>query len=145
MSKDKAIAPDPLSLYLKNIGNIPLLSAQEEQVLAKTMSNGDASARKKMIESNLRLVVYVAKRYQNRGLDLDDLISAGNIELITTVEKFKVNMKCKFSTYAFYWILQAVTREIENCADIIRIPNNIRTDLHKLNKVIKEHGSKKEQ
>ena len=113
---------DPVRMYLKEIGRIPLLSAEEELELAKRMAQGDQTAREKMAESNLRLVVSIAKRYVGRGMQLLDLIQEGNVGLIKAVEKFDYSKGYKFSTYATWWIRQAITRAIADQARTIRIP-----------------------
>jgi RNA polymerase nonessential primary-like sigma factor len=113
---------DPTTLYLKEIGFSPLLTSEEESTLARKLKKGDKLARKKVIESNLRLVVNIARRYLNRGLDLADLIEEGNIGLMHAVEKFDPELGFRFSTYATWWIRQAVERAIMNQARTIRLP-----------------------
>ena len=113
---------DPVRMYLKEIGKVPLLSADEEVELAKRMENGDIEAKKKLAEANLRLVVSIAKRYVGRGMLFLDLIQEGNLGLIKTVEKFDYKKGYKFSTYATWWIRQAITRAIADQARTIRIP-----------------------
>ncbi len=113
---------DPVRMYLKEIGRIPLLTAEEEQLLAKRMSAGDSSARERLAEANLRLVVSIAKKYAGRGMQLLDLIQEGNLGLIKAVEKFDYQKGYKFSTYATWWIRQAITRSIADQARTIRIP-----------------------
>ncbi len=117
---------DPVRLYLKEIGQIPLLTAEEEVVLAKMLQSGTPvqqdAARKKLSESNLRLVVSIAKRYAGRGMQLLDLIQEGNLGLMKAVEKFDYTKQFKFSTYATWWIRQAITRSIADQARTIRIP-----------------------
>ena len=113
---------DPVRMYLKEIGKVPLLSANEEVELAKRMENGDIEAKKKLAEANLRLVVSIAKRYVGRGMLFLDLIQEGNLGLIKAVEKFDYKKGYKFSTYATWWIRQAITRAIADQARTIRIP-----------------------
>ena len=113
---------DPIRMYLKEIGKIPLLSTEEEIELAKRMEKGDEEARKKLAEANLRLVVSIAKRYAGRGMQFLDLIQEGNLGLIKAVEKFDYRKGYKFSTYATWWIRQAITRAIADQARTIRIP-----------------------
>ena len=113
---------DPVRMYLKEIGKVPLLSADEEVELAKRMENGDIEAKKKLTEANLRLVVSIAKRYVGRGMLFLDLIQEGNLGLIKAVEKFDYKKGYKFSTYATWWIRQAITRAIADQARTIRIP-----------------------
>ena len=113
---------DPVRMYLKEIGKIKLLTPEEELALAKRMSEGDAEARKRMSEANLRLVVSIAKRYVGRGMQLLDLIQEGNLGLMKAVEKFDYTKGYKFSTYATWWIRQSITRAIADQARTIRIP-----------------------
>jgi RNA polymerase primary sigma factor len=113
---------DPVRMYLKEIGNISLLSVEDEISLAKKMSEGDEEAKKKLIESNLRLVVSIAKKYVGRGLSFLDLIQEGNIGLMKAVDKFDYQKGYKFSTYATWWIRQAITRGIADFAKTIRVP-----------------------
>ena len=113
---------DPVRMYLKEIGKVPLLSADEEVERAKRMENGDIEAKKKLAEANLRLVVSIAKRYVGRGMLFLDLIQEGNLGLIKAVEKFDYKKGYKFSTYATWWIRQAITRAIADQARTIRIP-----------------------
>ena len=113
---------DPVRMYLKEIGKVPLLSAEEEIELAKRMENGDEDAKKRLAEANLRLVVSIAKRYVGRGMLFLDLIQEGNLGLIKAVEKFDYRKGYKFSTYATWWIRQAITRAIADQARTIRIP-----------------------
>ncbi|MGD0284074.1 MAG: sigma-70 family RNA polymerase sigma factor, partial [Candidatus Saccharimonadales bacterium] len=116
------IADDSVRLFLREIGQIPLLSAEEELALAKQVVAGDKDAKDKMAVANLRLVVSIAKRYVGRGLDLLDLIQEGNTGLLRAVEKFDPDKGFKFSTYATWWIRQAITRAIADQARTIRIP-----------------------
>ena len=113
---------DPVRMYLKEIGKVPLLSADEEIELAKRMEVGDEDAKKRLAEANLRLVVSIAKRYVGRGMLFLDLIQEGNLGLIKAVEKFDYRKGYKFSTYATWWIRQAITRAIADQARTIRIP-----------------------
>lgn len=113
---------DPVRMYLKEIGKVPLLSAEEEIELAKRMADGDEEAKKRLAEANLRLVVSIAKRYVGRGMLFLDLIQEGNLGLIKAVEKFDYQKGFKFSTYATWWIRQAITRAIADQARTIRIP-----------------------
>lgn len=113
---------DPLKLYLKDIKDIPLLKPEEEISLAKAIKKGDEGARKRMIQSNLRLVISIAKRYNNLGLPMSDLIEEGNLGLMRAVEKFNPGKGFRFSTYAAWWIKQYVLRSIANQGKTIRIP-----------------------
>lgn len=112
---------DPVRMYLKEIGKVPLLTAEEEIDLAQRMGQGDESAKRKLVEANLRLVVSIAKRYVGRGMLFLDLIQEGNLGLIKAVEKFDYQKGFKFSTYATWWIRQAITRAIADQARTIRI------------------------
>ncbi|HET8669390.1 MAG TPA: RNA polymerase sigma factor RpoD [Candidatus Saccharimonadales bacterium] len=126
------IADDSVRLYLREIGKIPLLSAEEELELAKRVVQGDKNAKDKMAEANMRLVVSIAKRYVGRGLDLLDLIQEGNTGLLRAVEKFDPTKGFKFSTYATWWIRQAITRAIADQARTIRIPVHMVETINKL-------------
>ena len=126
---------DPVRMYLKEIGKVPLLSGDQEQELAKKMLDGDEDAKNTLIESNLRLVVSIAKKYMNRGLSLLDLIQEGNIGLIKAVDKFDYSMGFKFSTYATWWIRQAISRAIADQARTIRIPVHMVETINKLNRI----------
>ncbi|MGN0651070.1 MAG: RNA polymerase sigma factor RpoD [Oscillospiraceae bacterium] len=119
---DSLLSDDSVKLYLKEIGRIPLLTTEEEIELAARMANGDAYAKKRLSEANLRLVVSVAKRYVRRGMQFLDLIQEGNLGLIKAVEKFDYTKGFKFSTYATWWIRQSITRAIADQARTIRIP-----------------------
>lgn len=123
---------DPVRMYLKEIGKVPLLTAEEERELAIRMQNGDEEAKNKLCESNLRLVVSIAKRYLNRGLTFLDLIQEGNLGLIKAVDKFDYTKGFKFSTYATWWIRQAITRSIADQARTIRIPVHMVETINKL-------------
>nr|MBP3599384.1 RNA polymerase sigma factor RpoD [Eubacterium sp.] len=126
---------DPVRMYLKEIGKVPLLSADEEVELAKKMEEGDAEAKKRLAEANLRLVVSIAKRYVGRGMLFLDLIQEGNLGLIKAVEKFDYRKGYKFSTYATWWIRQAITRAIADQARTIRIPVHMVETINKLIRV----------
>ena len=123
---------DPVRMYLKEIGKIPLLSADEERILAENMEAGDIEAKKKLAETNLRLVVSIAKRYVGRGMQFLDLIQEGNMGLMKAVEKFDFRRGFKFSTYATWWIRQAITRSIADQARTIRIPVHMVETINKL-------------
>ena len=123
---------DPVRMYLKEIGKVSLLTADEERELAIRMEQGDEEAKKKLCESNLRLVVSIAKRYLNRGLSFLDLIQEGNLGLIKAVDKFDYTKGYKFSTYATWWIRQAITRSIADQARTIRIPVHMVETINKL-------------
>lgn len=123
---------DPVRMYLKEIGKVPLLSSEEEQELAKRMQDGDEEAKKRLSEANLRLVVSIAKRYVGRGMQFLDLIQEGNLGLIKAVEKFDYSKGYKFSTYATWWIRQAITRAIADQARTIRIPVHMVETINKL-------------
>lgn len=129
---DDDIADDSVRLYLREIGKIPLLTADEELALAKRVVSGDKDAKAKMAEANMRLVVSIAKRYVGRGLDLLDLIQEGNTGLLRAVEKFDPDKGFKFSTYATWWIRQAITRAIADQARTIRIPVHMVETINKL-------------
>ena len=126
---------DPVRMYLKEIGKVPLLSAEEEIELAKRMEQGDDEAKKRLAEANLRLVVSIAKRYVGRGMLFLDLIQEGNLGLIKAVEKFDYTKGFKFSTYATWWIRQAITRAIADQARTIRIPVHMVETINKVKKV----------
>ena len=123
---------DPVKMYLKEIGKIPLLTAEEEVMIAKRMEAGDALAKKELAEANLRLVVSIAKRYVGRGMQFLDLIQEGNIGLMRAVDKFDYTKGFKFSTYATWWIRQAITRAIADQARTIRIPVHMVETINKL-------------
>ena len=129
---------DPGRMYLKEIGKVPLLSAEEEIELAKRMENGDQEAKKRLAEANLRLVVSIAKRYVGRGMLFLDLIQEGNLGLIKAVEKFDYRKGYKFSTYATWWIRQAITRAIADQARTIRIPVHMVETINKLIRVSRQ-------
>ena len=129
---------DPVRMYLKEIGKVPLLSAEEEITLAQRMEEGDESAKKRLAEANLRLVVSIAKRYVGRGMLFLDLIQEGNLGLIKAVEKFDYRKGYKFSTYATWWIRQAITRAIADQARTIRIPVHMVETINKLIRVSRQ-------
>ncbi len=129
---------DPVRMYLKEIGKVPLLSAQDEIKLAERMHNGDEAAKKRLAEANLRLVVSIAKRYVGRGMLFLDLIQEGNLGLIKAVEKFDYTKGYKFSTYATWWIRQAITRSIADQARTIRIPVHMVETINKLIRVSRQ-------
>ena len=126
---------DPVKVYLKEIGRVPLLSSEEEIELAMRIMNGDEYAKKRLSEANLRLVVSIAKRYVGRGMQFLDLIQEGNLGLIKAVEKFDYTKGFKFSTYATWWIRQAITRAIADQARTIRIPVHMVETINKVKKV----------
>ena len=129
---------DPVRMYLKEIGKVPLLSAEEEIELAQRMEEGDEEAKKRLAEANLRLVVSIAKRYVGRGMLFLDLIQEGNLGLIKAVEKFDYRKGYKFSTYATWWIRQAITRAIADQARTIRIPVHMVETINKLIRVSRQ-------
>ncbi len=126
---------DPVKIYLKEIGHVPLLTAEEETQLAQRMRAGDANAKKRLIEANLRLVVSIAKRYVGRGMQFLDLIQEGNLGLIKAVEKFDYTKGFKFATYATWWIRQSITRAIADQARTIRIPVHMVETISKVKKI----------
>ena len=129
---------DPVRMYFKEIGKVPLLTAEEERELAIRIEQGDEEAKKKLCESNLRLVVSIARRYLNRGLSFLDLIQEGNLGLIKAVEKFDYTKGYKFSTYATWWIRQAITRSIADQARTIRIPVHMVETINKLIRISRQ-------
>ena len=135
---ERGNAEDPVRMYLKEIGRIPLLSSEEEIELAKRMEEGDEEAKKKLSEANLRLTVSIAKRYSGRGMQFLDLIQEGNLGLIKAVEKFDYRKGYKFSTYATWWIRQAITRAIADQARTIRIPVHMVETINKLIRVSRQ-------
>ena len=135
LNTDGISIDDPVKVYLKEIGRVPLLSAEEEVELAIKMSQGDVAAKKRLSEANLRLVVSIAKRYVGRGMQFLDLIQEGNLGLIKAVEKFDHTKGFKFSTYATWWIRQAITRAIADQARTIRIPVHMVETINKVKKV----------
>ncbi len=136
---DNANLKDPVKLYLKEIGRIPLLSPSEERRLARKAADGDEKAKQKLSVANLRLVVSIAKKYMGRGLSFLDLIQEGNIGLLKAVDKFDWKKGYKFSTYATWWIRQAITRAIADQARTIRVPVHMVETINKLNKIIRTH------
>ena len=135
---DSVNIEDPVRMYLKEIGKVPLLSAEEEKQLAIRMEEGDEEAKKRLAEANLRLVVSIAKRYVGRGMLFLDLIQEGNLGLIKAVEKFDYRKGFKFSTYATWWIRQAITRAIADQARTIRIPVHMVETINKLVRVSRQ-------
>jgi RNA polymerase primary sigma factor len=136
------ISTDPIRAYLHEIGKIPLLTAEEEIILARRIEKGDKEAKDLLTTANLRLVVSIAKKYAKRGLDLLDLIQEGNIGLMRAVEKFEYRKGFKFSTYATWWIRQAITRAIADQARTIRIPVHMIETINKLSKVVNKLSAK---
>ncbi len=132
---DSISVDDPVRMYLKEMGKVPLLSADEEIEIAQRVEKGDEKAKEKLAEANLRLVVSIAKRYVGRGMLFLDLIQEGNLGLIKAVEKFDYTKGYKFSTYATWWIRQAITRAIADQARTIRIPVHMVETIHKLSRV----------
>ena len=135
LSTEGIAIDDPVKIYLKEIGRVPLLTAEEEIELAERMAQGDPKARKRLSEANLRLVVSIAKRYVGRGMQFLDLIQEGNLGLIKAVEKFDHTKGFKFSTYATWWIRQAITRAIADQARTIRIPVHMVETITKVKKI----------
>ena len=135
LTADGISIDDPVKVYLKEIGRVPLLSNEEEQELSERMAQGDLKARKRLSEANLRLVVSIAKRYVGRGMQFLDLIQEGNLGLIKAVEKFDHTKGFKFSTYATWWIRQAITRAIADQARTIRIPVHMVETINKVKRV----------
>ena len=138
LHSERGSAEDPVRMYLKEIGRIPLLSSEEEIELAKRMEQGDEEAKKRLCEANLRLVVSIAKRYVGRGMLFLDLIQEGNLGLIKAVDKFDYRKGYKFSTYATWWIRQAITRSIADQARTIRIPVHMVETINKLIRVSRQ-------
>ena len=135
LSTEGIAIDDPVKIYLKEIGRVPLLSPDEETELAQRMADGDSAAKKRLSEANLRLVVSIAKRYVGRGMQFLDLIQEGNLGLLKAVEKFDYTKGFKFSTYATWWIRQAITRAIADQARTIRIPVHMVETITKVKKV----------
>jgi RNA polymerase sigma factor (sigma-70 family) len=129
---------DAIKLYLKEIQKGTLLTAADERSLAIKIGQGDEAARARMIESNLRLVVKIAKRYMNRGLPFLDLIEEGNVGLIKAVERFKISKECRFSTYATWWIRQSIERGLVNQSRTIRLPVHVSDEISKCMKISRE-------
>ena len=138
LSAEGVALDDPVKAYLKEIGQVPLLSAEEEQTLARAARAGDADARRRLSEANLRLVVSVAKRYAGRGLPFLDLIQEGNLGLMKAAEKFEPNRGFKFSTYATWWIRQSITRAIADQGRTIRIPVHLVEHINRVRKTAGE-------
>ncbi len=135
---DGVVVDDPVRMYLKEIGRVPLLTPEEEQDLARRMAEGDESAKQHLIEANLRLVVSNAKKYVGKGMFFLDLIQEGNLGLIKAVDKFDYQRGHKFSTYATWWIRQAITRAIADQARTIRIPVHMVETIHKVSRVTRQ-------
>ena len=129
---------DPVRIYLKEIGKVPLLSSEREYILAKRIKEGDEKAKKELIEANLRLVVSVAKKYMGRGMAFLDLIQEGNLGLIKTIEKFDCEKGYKFSTYATHWIKQSIRRAIDDQSGIVRIPVHMRETIYRVSRVSRQ-------
>ncbi|MBQ4561640.1 MAG: RNA polymerase sigma factor RpoD [Clostridia bacterium] len=144
LAQDGLAIDDPVRMYLKEIGKVPLLETERELELAKRMSEGDAMAKTELVEANLRLVVSIAKRYVGKGMFFLDLIQEGNLGLMKAVEKFDYRKGYKFSTYATWWIRQAITRSIADQARTIRIPVHMVETIHKVTRIqrqlLQEHG-----
>ena len=144
LHSERGSAEDPVRMYLKEIGRIPLLSSEEEIELAKRMEMGDEEAKKKLSEANLRLTVSIAKRYSGRGMQFLDLIQEGHLGLIKAVEKFDYRKGYKFSTYATWWIRQSITRAIADQARTIRIPVHMVETMNRVNRtsrrLLQEYG-----
>ena len=138
LSAEGVALDDPVKAYLKEIGQVPLLSAEEEQTLARAARAGDADARRRLSEANLRLVVSVAKRYAGRGLPFLDLIQEGNLGLMKAAEKFEPDRGFKFSTYATWWIRQSITRAIADQGQTIRIPVHLVEHINRVRKTAAE-------
>ncbi len=132
-----SLEPDIVQQYLKEMRKTPLLTFEEEQALAKRIARGDKEARARMIEANLRLVVSIGKRYVNRGLPFPDIIEEGNIGLIRAVEKFDYKRGFKFSTYAVWWIRQAIERAISNQVRMIRLPVHVAEDAYRYTRTVR--------
>ncbi|MGH3044825.1 MAG: sigma-70 family RNA polymerase sigma factor, partial [Gaiellaceae bacterium] len=133
--ESREVSTDALQLFLKDIGKVPLLTAAQEVELAKRIERGDHSAKQKMVESNLRLVVSIAKNYRNQGLPFLDLIQEGTIGLVRAAEKFDYRKGFKFSTYATWWIRQAVARALADKARTIRMPVHVVEKLNKIGRI----------
>ena len=129
---------EPLKIYLNEIGQIPLLSEEEERDLGRRSSEGDESARRKLEEANLRLVVSLAKHYTGRGVQLMDLIQEGNMGLMRAAEKYDYTMENRFSTYASWWIKEAMQRAIDQQSREIRVPVHVAENMKKVQKISKE-------
>ena len=142
--EQEGLVDDPVRLYLKEIGRVPLLTTEREHELAERMAEGDIEAKKALVEANLRLVVSIAKRYVGRGMFFLDLIQEGNLGLMKAVDKFDYTKGYKFSTYATWWIRQAITRAIADQARTIRIPVHMVETIHKVSRysrqLLQEYG-----
>ena len=138
LSQEGLMIDDPVKMYLKEIGRVPLLDAEREAELSKRMSEGDEKAKQELVEANLRLVVSIAKKYVGKGLFFLDLIQEGNLGLMKAVSKFDYTKGYKFSTYATWWIRQAITRAIADQARTIRIPVHMVESIHKVTKVSRQ-------
>ena len=142
--EQEGLVDDPVRLYLKEIGRVPLLTSDREHELAERMAEGDIEAKKALVEANLRLVVSIAKRYVGRGMFFLDLIQEGNLGLMKAVDKFDYTKGYKFSTYATWWIRQAITRAIADQARTIRIPVHMVETIHKVSRysrqLLQEYG-----
>lgn len=134
----EGFSTDSVRQYFNSIRKFPLLKPAEERTLARKIARGDAQARARMIEANLRLVVNIAKKYMNRGFPIQDLIEEGNIGLIKSVERFRAAKGCKFSTYATYWIRQTIERAVANQANVVRLPIHVSADISKLSRAQRE-------
>ncbi len=137
-SEEEEHFDDAIKLYLRDIQKTKLLTAEDERELAVRIAAGDKAARDRMIESNLRLVVKIAKRYINRGLPFLDLIEEGNLGLIKAVERFKISKECRFSTYATWWIRQSIERALVNQSRTIRLPVHVSDDINKMLRISRE-------
>ena len=140
-TNDTMAGPEPLSDYLRTIGQVPLLSAEEELALAQRVVAGDPEAGRALAAANLRLVVSVARRHLNRGLPLEDLIQEGNIGLLRAVEKFDWTRGYKFSTYAVWWIRQAITRALDDKGRTVRLPAHVQQTMNALARAAQKLGS----
>ncbi|HKC75265.1 MAG TPA: sigma-70 family RNA polymerase sigma factor [Chloroflexota bacterium] len=140
-TNDTMAGPEPLSDYLRAIGQVPLLSAEEELALAQRVVAGDPEAGRALAAANLRLVVSVARRHLNRGLPLEDLIQEGNIGLLRAVEKFDWTRGYKFSTYAVWWIRQAITRALDDKGRTVRLPAHVQQTMNALARAAQQIGS----
>lgn len=129
-------------LYMRDLRKLPIISFEEEKAYAVRIAKGDPEARKKLIEANLRLVVKIARKYTNQGISILDLIEEGNIGLIRAVEKFDPARECRFSTYATWWIKQAVERSIANHSRTIRLPVHVSSRIHKISKLTSHYMEK---
>ena len=137
-SDPKRSVVDSIQQYFSDIGKLPMLSVEEEKRIAILVTKGNSAAREKMIKSNLRLVVSVAKRYTKYGLPLSDLIEEGNLGLIRAVEKFQPEMGCRFSTYAIWWIRQSIVRSLAKHARTIRLPVNVAETVNRFVRILGE-------